>query len=179
MVRAVATIRRRCGVACLVMGSLVLGMSILDPAAATAAPPSGDPAATVLGVRLAPGTAGLTPELAVAYTVADRAAADRGVPLYIVSGRRSWAEQNALWRQGIREHGSPGRAQRWVLPPHRSTHVSGRAVDVGPRRGAAWLEANGHRWGLCRSFDNEWWHFEFATLPGTRCPRRLPDASRR
>jgi D-alanyl-D-alanine dipeptidase len=66
-----------------------------------------------------------------------------------------------------------------VLPPEESTHVTGRAVDIAPREGAAWLEANGNRWGLCRTFDNEWWHFELQTLPGTPCPPRLPDAGHR
>lgn len=70
-------------------------------------------------------------------------------------------------------------ARRWVLPPDDSTHVTGRAIDVGPRAGAAWLQTNGVRWGLCRTFDNEWWHFELVAVPGTRCPRPAPDAGRR
>ncbi len=54
-----------------------------------------------------------------------------------------------------------------------------KAIDVGPCEGAAWLEANGNRWGLCRTYDNEWRHFELATLPGFGCPARLPDAAGR
>lgn len=133
----------------------------------------------VVGVPLAPGTAGLTPQLGIAYTLASREARAAGVPLYINSGKRSRAEQARLWRQGLRDYGSAARARRWVLPPDESTHVTGEAIDVGPRAGAAWLQKHGIRWGLCRTFDNEWWHFEQVAVPGTHCPRRLPDASRR
>ncbi|MFT4088480.1 MAG: M15 family metallopeptidase [Gordonia sp. (in: high G+C Gram-positive bacteria)] len=133
----------------------------------------------VAGIPTAPGTAGLTPQLALAYTFAARDAHTAGVPLWITSGKRSRAEQQALWRDGIAQYGSPGAARRWVLPPDESTHVTGEAIDVAPRAGAAWLERNGNRWGLCRVYDNEWWHFELATVPGQTCPPRLPDASRR
>ncbi|WP_306364872.1 M15 family metallopeptidase [Nocardia sp. CC227C] len=124
-------------------------------------------------------TAGLDPLLAIAYDLAAAEAHAQGVPLSITSGYRSPGEQQAMWEDGIATHGSPEEARRWVLPPEESTHVTGQAVDVGPREGAAWLEANGNRWGLCRTFDNEWWHFELATLPGMPCPARLPDASAR
>lgn len=143
------------------------------------APASAAPRARILGIAMAPGTAGLTPQLTATYTWAYRDAQRGGVPMYVNSGKRSWATQHSMWRQGVREYGSAARAQRWVLPPNRSTHVSGEAVDVGPRAGAAWLQRNGWRYGLCRTFDNEWWHFELVTLPGTPCPPRLPDASRR
>lgn len=133
----------------------------------------------IFGVKLAPGTAGLTPDLAIAYTMAKDSARVAGVNLYINSGKRSRREQNALWQQGIATYGSPQAARRWVLPPWESTHVTGEAIDVGPRAGATWLQANGIRWGLCRTFTNEWWHFERVAIPGTHCPRRLPDASYR
>ncbi|MGO3326174.1 M15 family metallopeptidase [Gordonia sp. (in: high G+C Gram-positive bacteria)] len=141
---------------------------------AAAAPP-----ARVLGIPMAAGTGGLTPELAVAYTLASRDAQRAGTALHITSGKRTRAEQRALWQQGLGDYGSAAQARRWVLPPNESTHVTGRAIDVGPRTGAAWLQRNGNRYGLCRSFDNEWWHFEFATFPGTPCPPRIPDAGHR
>ncbi|MFT4201411.1 M15 family metallopeptidase [Gordonia sp. (in: high G+C Gram-positive bacteria)] len=138
------------------------------------------PAVAATTAHAAPGsTAGLVPELAIAYQLAKAQADLEGVPLWITSGKRSWAEQDRMWRAGIKEYGSPGEAQRWVLPPSRSTHVSGRAIDVGPRRGALWLERNGNRYGLCRTYANEWWHFEAVTFPGTPCPPMLPSAARR
>ncbi|GAA1480177.1 hypothetical protein GCM10009624_06170 [Gordonia sinesedis] len=127
----------------------------------------------------APGTAGLSPVLATSYGFADRAARAQGIPLHITSGRRSVAEQDRLWRSAIATHGSAREARRWALPPRESTHVTGQAVDIGPRRGATWLAATGYRWGLCRTFANEWWHFEVVTVPGIACPPMWPDAAAR
>ncbi|WP_442790083.1 M15 family metallopeptidase [Nocardia sp. CDC160] len=128
---------------------------------------------------IAGGTTGLDPGLAAAYDAAAAAASAAGVTLWITSGYRTWAEQEALWEDGIQTYGSPEAARRWVLPPNESTHVTGQAIDVGPREGAQWLEDNGTHWGLCRMYDNEWWHFELATYPDGPCPSRLPDASMR
>lgn len=133
----------------------------------------------IASAETAPGAAGLEPALAEAYSAAYRAAATNGVVLSITSGKRSWAQQQSLWEDGLARYGSPAAARRWVLPPAESTHVSGEAVDVGPWQGAAWLQANGNRWGLCRTFDNEWWHFELVASPGSACPPTVPDASYR
>lgn len=146
---------------------------------------AGAAASAVLGVGsagaaptfLAPGTDGLAPGLAGSYTLASNEARTQGVPIWITSGKRSDAEQRQLWRNAIATYGSPAAARRWVLPAEESPHVRGEAVDVGPWDGAAWLERNGHRWGLCRTFANEWWHFELATTPGTQCPPMWPDAA--
>ncbi|WP_206508952.1 M15 family metallopeptidase [Rhodococcus sp. BGS-1C] len=128
---------------------------------------------------VAVGTPGLDPVLAAAYILAEQQAHAEGVPLSITSGYRTPAEQQELWEDGIRTYGSPDAARHWVLPPEASSHVHGRALDVGPQQGAQWLEARGNQWGLCRTYDNEWWHFELATIPGGTCPPRLPDASQR
>ena len=141
------------------------------------AAPTAAPEIDLVDTGSAAGTAGLDPALATAYTLAENDAHAQGVDLWITSGYRSWADQEWLWQDGIATYGSPEAARRWVLPPAESTHVSGRAIDVGPMAGAAWLEANGNRWGLCRMFVNEWWHFELATIPGGACPPMLPDAS--
>lgn len=156
----------------------VLGAALTAaPVAAAAAAPA--PPAERLGVALAPETAGLTPGLAIAYTLAARDARAAGVPLRINSGRRSRAQQQALWDEALAVHGSAAAARRWVLPPGESTHVTGEAIDVAPAAGAAWLERHGARYGLCRTFDNEWWHFERTTVPGRACPPRWADAAQR
>ncbi|RJO68210.1 peptidase M15 [Nocardia panacis] len=156
------------------------GSRILGAAAALTAVLAGTAHAAPTDQRAAlgsaAGTEGLDPSLAMAYTLAEREAHAQGVPLSITSGYRTPEQQRWLWEDGIRTHGSPDEARRWVLPPEESTHVSGRAVDVGPQGGAQWLEANGSRWGLCRMYGNEWWHFELATLPGAACPPVRPDA---
>src|SRR5690242_11604992 len=87
----------------------------------------------------ASGTEGLEPGLAAAYTQAENQAHAEGVALYINSGYRTPDEQQALWDEGVRTYGSPDEARRWVLPPNESTHVQGRAIDVGPQAGAQWL----------------------------------------
>ncbi|WP_227982478.1 M15 family metallopeptidase [Nocardia spumae] len=150
--------------------ALVAGIALAGVAAPAAAE---EPAPT----GSAAGTDGLEPMLATAYTLAERQAHQEGVPLWIASGHRSPAEQERLWEEGIATYGSPGAARQWVLPPDESTHVTGRAIDVGPEQGAQWLQDNGNRWGLCRTFDNEYWHFEVQTVPGGVCPPRWPDAS--
>lgn len=124
-------------------------------------------------------TAGLTPALTTAYRQAKAQAQREGVPLWITSGKRSWAEQESMWRDGIATYGSPAAARRWVLPPAESTHVTGRAIDVGPQEGAGWLARRGNRWGLCRTYANEWWHFEVATAPGMPCPPKYIDSAHR
>lgn len=145
------------------------------PESVSVAPGSGAPSGTAVAAE----TDGLDPLLATAYEQAAAEAQSEGVSLSITSGYRTPGQQEALWEDGIRTYGSPDAARQWVLPPEESTHVSGQAIDVGPRAGAQWLEDNGNRWGLCRTFDNEWWHFERVTLPGMPCPARLPDASQR
>ncbi|MBL1073936.1 M15 family metallopeptidase [Nocardia sp. 2] len=150
---------------------------LADPAALAALLVPAEPAlpsATAIA-----GTDGLDPQLAAAYNAAAAEAQAQGVSLYVNSGYRSPAEQQALWEDGLATYGSPDETRKWVLPPEESTHVSGQAIDVGPRSGAQWLEDNGYRWGLCRTFDNEWWHFERVTVPGTACPARVPDAAHR
>lgn len=134
-------------------------------------------AVTPTGTGSATGTAGLDPLLATAYSLAESEANSVGVPLSVTSGYRTYDEQQWLWLDALNTYGSPDIARRWVLPPNESSHVAGRAVDVGPAQGAAWLQANGNKWGLCRTYENEWWHFELATVPGGICPPMRPDAS--
>jgi LAS superfamily LD-carboxypeptidase LdcB len=148
--------------------SVVLGATAVAP---TLTAPQADAAPS--------STAGLTPALATAYRQAKAQAQREGVPLWITSGKRSWAEQEGMWREGIATYGSPAAARRWVLPPAESTHVTGRAIDVGPQEGAQWLARRGNRWGLCRTYANEWWHFEVTTAPRTPCPPKYIDSAHR
>ncbi|MFD4428521.1 M15 family metallopeptidase [Nocardia sp. NPDC058497] len=168
-----------------VLGRLAARMVVTTTAAATTAlavaVAAAEPIATAQREQFqsAAGTEGLDPSLALAYTLAQQQAHAEGIPLSITSGYRTYEQQEMLWQDGLATYGSPDEARRWVLPPEESTHVSGHAVDVGPEVGAQWLETNGNRWGLCRTFDNEFWHFELQTVPGGSCPPRLPDASHR
>jgi hypothetical protein len=113
---------------------------------------------------------GLTPKLRSRLRKAMTAAKADGITISITSARRSVAKQNKLLKAAIVKYGSYQEAIRWVLPPEKSNHVKGKAVDIGPRSAMTWLERNGWRYGVCRRYDNEPWHFEALTTPGNRCP---------
>lgn len=97
-----------------------------------------------------------------------------GHTLIITSGWRSVEYQKMLFTNAIARHGSVAEASKWVLPPEYSMHPWGLAVDInyktGKQAGAQWLETNGYKFGLCRRYKNEWWHFEPLVAPGQTCP---------
>ena len=107
---------------------------------------------------------------------ATKAKAD-GVTLFITSGWRSPDYQRRLFDQAITQYGGRKAAERYVLPPEKSAHVEGKAVDIGPTDAADWLGRQGPAFGLCQTYANEMWHFELATHPGGTCPPQLPDAT--
>ncbi|GAA0964666.1 M15 family metallopeptidase [Actinocorallia libanotica] len=107
---------------------------------------------------------------------ATKAKAD-GVDLFITSGWRSADYQRRLFSQAITRYGGRKAAERYVLPPEKSAHVEGKAVDIGPTDAADWLGRQGPAFGLCQIYTNEMWHFELATRPGGPCPPQLPDAT--
>jgi len=120
---------------------------------------------------------GLTPSMRRAVALATDAARRDGVELRVTSGWRSAEHQRRLYDAAVAKYGSPSLARRWVLPPEESAHVRGEAVDVGPPAGAAWLQRHGVRFGLCRRYANEPWHFErLAAAKGSDCPPMEPHA---
>lgn len=120
---------------------------------------------------------GLTPSMRRAVARAIEAARADGVELRVTSGWRSAEHQRRLYEGAIAKYGSASVARRWVLPPDESAHVRGEAVDIGPAAGAAWLETYGVRFGLCRRYANEPWHFErLAPAVGSACPALEPHA---
>ncbi|HZX02221.1 M15 family metallopeptidase [Kribbella sp.] len=118
----------------------------------------------------------LSPKLEARLKKAFAAAKAAGVPIRINSGKRSAAKQQRLLNEAIEKYGSYQAATRWVLPPKYSAHVLGKAVDIAPAAAMTWLDKNGWRYGICRRYDNEPWHFEATTTPGTKCPPREPHA---
>lgn len=116
----------------------------------------------------------LSPKLRARLKKAIVAARADGVRIQINSGRRSAAKQQRLFDDAVKKYGSVKAASRWVLPPKYSAHVQGKAVDIKPVAAMQWLDKNGWRFGVCRRYDNEPWHFEALTAPGTRCPPREP-----
>ena len=117
--------------------------------------------------------------LEVRFLSAQAAAKKEGVSLQITSGYRTLARQYKLFKDAIKKYGSYKEAARWVSPPEISHHPLGLAIDVNyPNvpKAAKWLEVNGYKFGLCRVFKNEWWHFEGNIAPGWKCPKLLKDA---
>jgi D-alanyl-D-alanine dipeptidase len=121
----------------------------------------------------------LDKQLVYRFKAAQAAAKKDGQRIYIVSGYRTLSRQKTLFANAIRKYGSTTEASKWVAPPLVSHHPWGIAIDVNyPNEpvGAGWLEIHGSKFGLCRVFENEWWHFEPVIAPGWKCPALLPDA---
>ncbi|MEU0936294.1 D-alanyl-D-alanine carboxypeptidase family protein [Embleya sp. NPDC005971] len=118
----------------------------------------------------------LTPAAYTAWKKIDQAMAAEGIELNLNSGKRGWGHQQKLLDEKIAEVGSREEALRWVLPPEKSMHVQGIAVDIYPANAQAWLQAKGGKYGWCRLYDNEVWHFEYNASYIKGCPPRLPSA---
>jgi hypothetical protein len=121
----------------------------------------------------------LDPNLRYRFLAAQAAAKKEGVSLEITSGYRSLSRQKYLFAQAIKKYGSYEKAAQWVAPAEVSHHPLGLAIDVNypkDQTSAKWLEINGYKFGLCRTFKNEWWHFEPNIAPGWKCPKMLKDA---
>lgn len=124
----------------------------------------------VLGLRFpSEDLRGLRPGAHHAFTCARTEALWRdGQLIGLTSGYRDAAVQ---YRMFVADQRRAGTELPRVLPPERSPHVNGTAMDVRPREGAQWLEDHGWRYGLYRTYDNEWWHFEHHV---GEPPARLP-----
>lgn len=85
--------------------------------------------------------------------------------------------QQSLLDVAIAHYGSEADAQKWVSTPEKSTHVTGKAADIGARAADLWLRQHGNRYGLCQMYANEMWHYELASAPGNICPGPIADAS--
>jgi hypothetical protein len=119
-------------------------------------------------------------QLMVRFAAAKAAAEKDGQRIYIASGFRTLERQKYLFATAVKKYGSEAEAAKWVAPPYVSHHPWGLAIDVNyPNEpvGAGWLEINGAKFGLCRVYENEWWHFEPVIAPGGACPALLADAT--
>jgi len=122
----------------------------------------------------------LNPILMTRFLAAQAAGKEAGFPLHITSGYRSYALQERLFANAVKKYGTEAEASKWVLPANISHHPWGLALDINYPNdpvSTKWLEVNGYIYGLCRAYENEWWHFEGITTPGEPCPPRLIDAS--
>ena len=122
----------------------------------------------------------INPQLFIRFLAAKAAAEKEGQKIYVASGFRTLERQKYLFANAVKKYGSETEAAKWVAPPYVSHHPWGLAIDVNyPNEpvGAGWLEINGAKFGLCRIYENEWWHFEPVIAPGGTCPALLPNAT--
>jgi D-alanyl-D-alanine carboxypeptidase len=117
---------------------------------------------------------GMRPEAVRAWQRVRAEATQQGMTLCLHDGKRSAAQQQREFNRQASRYGEDEAARR-VLPPEKSMHVKGLAVDVQPKTSAAWLEQTAGKYGWCRRYDNEYWHFEYnASYPTAGCPARQP-----
>ena len=91
---------------------------------------------------------------------------------WVTSGWRSQEYQQQLLDDGIKKYGSAEEASKWVASPTASSHVSGKAVDVGPTQAADWLARKGSQFSLCQMYANEMRHYELRADAEGNCPVR-------
>jgi D-alanyl-D-alanine carboxypeptidase len=117
---------------------------------------------------------GLRPDVKAAWVATKKRAAALGVTLCLNDGKRSAAQQVALFKLYVKKYGTAA-AHDYVLPPGKSAHVKGYAVDVQPASAYRWLQGTKGKLGWCRIYDNEAWHFEYSTVyASSGCPVRQP-----
>jgi hypothetical protein len=124
-----------------------------------------------------PAVGRLDPRLLSAIQQAAAAASADGITMTITSGWRSPEFQQRLLDNAVAQYGGLAVAREYVQTPEASKHVIGEAVDVGGVGADQWLIANGARFGLCRIYANELWHFELAADAASNCPALLPTAA--
>lgn len=117
------------------------------------------------------------PSLLDAVQRAARDARADGIEFVVTSGWRSREYQQRLLDEAVAKYGSLEQAREFVNTPDKSTHVSGKAVDIGPTDADDWLIRHGSDYGLCQTYANEMWHFELLASPGGDCPPPLSDAA--
>ena len=120
----------------------------------------------------------LNPQLRNRFIAARTVARDLGFRISIRSGWRSWSVQQSMYERALSQYGDPKIASRWVLPPDKSMHVWGVAIDVhfASPQARNWFRWNSNRFGLCRIYQNEWWHYEPTISPGAKCAPLKPFA---
>ena len=118
---------------------------------------------------------GMTHGTQQAFLTAQKAAQATGLSFVLNSGYRSAAYQQRVFDCWVKQLGSPQAARQYALPPSESAHVQGYAMDIAPPSAAAWLESTAGKYGLCRRYQDETWHFEYQSRYKTQgCPALLP-----
>jgi D-alanyl-D-alanine carboxypeptidase len=116
---------------------------------------------------------GLRSDVIKAWRNVEKYANADGIIVCLNDGKRSRAQQQAQYDQYRKQYGTQA-ADQLVLKPGKSAHVTGIAIDVQPAAAFRWLQATRGALGLCRTYDNEGWHFEYDVSYFKGCPPRKP-----
>lgn len=110
-----------------------------------------------------------------------------GITIIPISGFRTIAYQESLFRRAVAKYGSEDTAVRWVARPGHSEHHTGLAIDLGDEENPAgdletpfeqtrafhWLQDNAAQFGFELSYPRnnqhgvnyEPWHWRFIGTP--------------
>lgn len=116
---------------------------------------------------------GLRSDVITAWRNVEKYANADGIIVCLNDGKRSTAQQQAQYDEYLEQYGKQA-ADQLVLKPDKSAHVTGNAIDVQPAAAYQWLQATKGALGLCRTYDNEGWHFEYDASYFRGCPPRQP-----
>lgn len=89
----------------------------------------------------------------------------RGLSVRIVSSYRTVEQQTYLWEQALKKYGSASAARKWVAPPGKSRHNSGKAIDIYMYRNGKQIPQKEFdqiiaKAGMYRPMSWEGWHIE-------------------
>ena len=127
----------------------------------------------------------------------DACKAETGCQLLSISGYRSYAKQEGIYRRKLRSvKGNVDKAQEYVAPPGASEHQTGLAMDIGQKNkihletsfrdtvGGKWCRENCWRFGFILRYDEGWeeitgysyepWHFRYV---GKEFAKMIHDAN--
>jgi D-alanyl-D-alanine carboxypeptidase len=87
-----------------------------------------------------------------------------------------------MWENDQVTPEAPKKIPDWINNLRSQVHILNSEglikVIKGPKQwDRLWLEVNGYKFGLCRVYENEWWHFEPLVAPGQQCPALVANAT--
>jgi D-alanyl-D-alanine carboxypeptidase len=119
---------------------------------------------------------GLRDDVLAAFTALRAKATAEKITMCLQDGKRSTRQQQAQFDDYVKRFGSREIARNYALPPDESMHVKGIAVDIQPLSAAGWVERGAGKYGWCRQYENEPWHFEYNPDYTKGCPALRPHA---
>ena len=135
--------------------------------------------------------------VSMAFEPDDLEMSETGCQLLSISGFRSYAKQEGIYRRKLRSvKGDTEKAQEYVAPPGASEHQTGLAMDIGQKNkihletsfrdtvGGIWCRENCWRFGFILRYNEGWeeitgysyepWHFRYV---GKEFAKQIHDAN--